>query len=66
MSGHVTDDWPPSVRLAVNDHDVADAVDLIACEEGLSDEAREFIERIERTAIWLCAVRLVKEGKYEP
>jgi len=59
----VTDDWPESVRRAVNDHDVADAVDLIGCEELLTDAEKALMERIERTAIWCCASRLVREGR---
>ncbi len=59
----VTQEWPEFVHKAINNDDIAEAVDLIACEESLSDADKELIERIERIAVWCCAGRLVREGK---
>ncbi len=65
MRGDVTDDWPDFVFKAVSDNDMAEAIDLVSIEEQLTDAERTLIERIERIAVWCCAGRLMREGRYE-
>lgn len=65
MTADVTDEWPDFVRQAVGDEDIVEALDLVSVEERLTEVERELIERIERIAVWCCAGRLMREGKYQ-